>query len=123
MDFFFSSSNLMSNAHSSCIQLGGFPVSVRSGLCTCDCHARQLLPLSHSSASLLGLRQPVYGGGFKNMRASLLSMSGQALGLLTTRVQGGNTPGLRGPHLKPAQLGSKVASDCLACGDLEGTLD
>ena len=27
------------------------------------------------------------------MRANLLSMSGQALGLLTTRVQGGNTSG------------------------------
>lgn len=121
--FLFSSSKLMINARSSCLQLGWFPISVRCGLCTCDCHARQPLPLSHSSASLLILREPVSGGGLKNMRQSLLSVSGQALGLLTTRVQGGNTPGLPGPHLNPGQLESKVASDCLACGDLEGTLD
>ena len=59
------------------------------------------VPLSHSSASLLVLREPVYGGGLKNIRESLLSVSGQALGLLTTRVQGGNTPGL---PLQPWQV-------------------
>ena len=122
MDFF-SSSKLMINAHSSCLEIGWFPIPVRCGLCTCDCRARQPLTLSHSSASLLVLREPVYGGGLKNMRKSLLTVSGQALGLLTTRVQGENTPGLPGPHLNPAQLESKVASDFVACGDLEGTLD
>lgn len=93
-------------------------ISVRCGLCTCDCHARQ--PLSHERQLLLILRESLSLVEDLKYAPESSPCPGQALGLLTTRVQGGNN--FWPPNLTSTLASWKQGYLIMACGDLEGTL-